>query len=69
MRKTREMRSNMKRFKKGVRESDNIKIHMTLLFLLIILILREVTNLSASQISFTRNALLSSITQIFFNES
>jgi hypothetical protein len=69
MGRARERRSNMKRFKKGVRKSDNIKIHITLLFRLIILILREITNVSVSQIPFIRNPLLSTLRQIFFNES
>jgi len=54
---------------KVVRNNDDTKIHVTTLFLLIILILREVTNVSVSQISFIQNALLSNKSQIFFNES
>lgn len=69
MRKIRERRSYMKSFKKGVRESDNIQMHMTLLFRLIFLILREITKVSASQIPFLRNALLPTISQMFYNES
>jgi hypothetical protein len=60
----------MKRFKE-VRKSDDMKIHVTSLFRLIILILREVTNVSVTHISFIRNALLSTRSPIlvFFYEN